>query len=161
MKQGNKAKQRTSRHLMDICHLKNSELEPKFQKYRGRVVLRGDIARDDSGSHAVVHRARFICVTNDGRKSNGCHSKTTRMRRTSSRCSISSHPGQNGRCIIVFFFLFQSQNVQIFLYTSTKNTNGPNHGPAWKTKSFLLIEICTVIPWNTVGQKFQIGNAYL
>ena len=28
---------------MDICHLKNAELEPK----------RGDIARDDSGAHAV------------------------------------------------------------------------------------------------------------
>ena len=24
---------------MDICHLKNSELEPRFQKYKGRVVL--------------------------------------------------------------------------------------------------------------------------
>ena len=45
----------------------------------------------------------------------------------------------------------------------------------WKIQSFSLGEICTVIPlagqwygngksrkfyWNTVGQKFQIGNAY-
>ena len=29
--------------VMDICHLKNSELEAKHQKYKGRVVLRGDI----------------------------------------------------------------------------------------------------------------------
>ena len=29
--------------LMDICHLKNAELEAKLQKYKGRVVLRGDI----------------------------------------------------------------------------------------------------------------------
>ena len=35
--------------LMDICHLKYAELEAKHQKYRGRVVLRGDIVRDDSG----------------------------------------------------------------------------------------------------------------
>ena len=28
--------------LMDLCHLKNSELDPRFQKYKGRVVLRGD-----------------------------------------------------------------------------------------------------------------------
>ena len=34
--------------LMDICHLKNAELETKLQKYKGRVVLRGD----DSGSYA-------------------------------------------------------------------------------------------------------------
>ena len=39
--------------LMDLCHLKNSELEPKFQKYKGRVVLRGDIVKNGSGSHAV------------------------------------------------------------------------------------------------------------
>ena len=31
--------------LMDICHLKNAELEAKHQKYKGRVVLRGDIVR--------------------------------------------------------------------------------------------------------------------
>ena len=29
--------------LMDICHLKNAELETKHQKFKGRVVLRGDI----------------------------------------------------------------------------------------------------------------------
>ncbi len=39
---------------MDLCHPKNSELEPQFQKYKGRVVLRGDIVKDDSGAHAVV-----------------------------------------------------------------------------------------------------------
>ena len=39
--------------LMDLCHLKNSELEPQFQKYRGRVVLRGDIVKNDSGSYAI------------------------------------------------------------------------------------------------------------
>ena len=39
--------------LMDICHLKNAELEPKHQKYKSRVVLRGDIVKDDSGSYAV------------------------------------------------------------------------------------------------------------
>ena len=39
--------------LVDICHLKNAELEAKHQKYKGRVVLRGDIVKDDSGSCAV------------------------------------------------------------------------------------------------------------
>ena len=39
--------------LMDLCHLKNSKLEPKFQKYKGRIVLRGDSVKDDSGSYAV------------------------------------------------------------------------------------------------------------
>ena len=39
--------------LMDICHLKNAELEAKHQTYKGRVVLRGDIVKDDSGAYAV------------------------------------------------------------------------------------------------------------
>ena len=39
--------------LMDICHLKNAELEAKHQKYKGRIVLRGDIVKDNSGSYAV------------------------------------------------------------------------------------------------------------
>ena len=38
---------------MDLCHLKNWELEPQFQKYKGLIVLRGDIVKDDSGSFAV------------------------------------------------------------------------------------------------------------
>ena len=39
--------------LMDLCHLKNSELEPQFQKYKGRILLQGHIVKDDSGSYAV------------------------------------------------------------------------------------------------------------
>ena len=39
--------------LVDICHLKNAELETKHQKCKGRVGLRGDIVKDDSGFYAV------------------------------------------------------------------------------------------------------------
>ena len=39
--------------FMDLCHLKISELEPQFQKYKSQVVLRGDIVKDDSGSYAL------------------------------------------------------------------------------------------------------------
>ena len=39
--------------LMDIFHLKNAELHKEHQKYKGRVVLRGDIVKDDSGFYAV------------------------------------------------------------------------------------------------------------
>ena len=38
---------------LDICHLKNAELEARHRKYEGRIVLRGDIEKDDSGSYAV------------------------------------------------------------------------------------------------------------
>ena len=36
--------------LMDISHLKNAELEAKHQKYKGRVVLRGDLAEKGSSA---------------------------------------------------------------------------------------------------------------
>ena len=49
--------------VMDTCHLKNAEMETKHQKYKGRVVLRGDIVKDDSGSYAA-----FISITNDSSK---------------------------------------------------------------------------------------------
>ena len=38
---------------MHLCHLENSDLEKKFQKYRRRVMLTGDILKDDSGDYAV------------------------------------------------------------------------------------------------------------
>ena len=41
----NKGRQVHFVSLMDLCHLKNSELDPQFQKYKGRVVLRGDIVK--------------------------------------------------------------------------------------------------------------------
>ena len=41
--------------LMNLCHPKNLELEPQFQKYRGRVVLRADIVKDDSGAPCSLH----------------------------------------------------------------------------------------------------------
>ena len=65
--------------LMDICHLKNVELEPKHQKYKGRVVLRGENVKDDSGCYAVFTEQGY-----NGSKNHGYFTKTTRMRRTSS-----------------------------------------------------------------------------
>ena len=53
MKQGRQGAKAHFASLMDICHLKNAELETKQQKYKGRVVLRGDFVKDDSGSYAV------------------------------------------------------------------------------------------------------------
>ena len=53
MKQGRPGAKVHFASLMDICHLKNAELEAKHQKYKSRVVLRGDIVKDDSVSYAV------------------------------------------------------------------------------------------------------------
>merc|ERR1712016_543184 len=39
--------------LMALCFLKNAELEKHLQKYKGRLVLRGDNIRDKDGVQAV------------------------------------------------------------------------------------------------------------
>ena len=57
--------------LMDICHLKNAEFEAKHQKYKGQVVLRGDIVKDDASQMRAS-------------KSHGYHSQIARLRWTSS-----------------------------------------------------------------------------
>ena len=38
---------------MDMCHLKNAELEPDYQVYQGRVLLRSVTVKDDSGACAA------------------------------------------------------------------------------------------------------------
>ena len=39
--------------LMELCHLKHAELEEHLQSYKGRVVFRGDMVKDETGSFAV------------------------------------------------------------------------------------------------------------
>ena len=70
--------------LMDVCHLKNVELEAKHQKDKGRVVLRGDIVKDDFWIVCSIYRARIISITDDSSKSHEYHIQTARVRRTSS-----------------------------------------------------------------------------
>ena len=68
---------------------------------------------------------------------------------------------------------FPNRNVQKFGFVY-HDTNGLNHGPVWKIRSFRLSEICTVIFCqdccgksssrksyvSAVGRRFPIGNAY-
>ena len=66
------------------------------KNYKGRVVLRGDIVKDDTGFLCSIYRTMIISITTDGSKSHGYHIQTARVRRTSS--SICFYPGHNGRC---------------------------------------------------------------
>ena len=47
---------------------------------------------------------------------------------------------------------FQNRNVQTFGFVY-HDTNGQNHGPVWKTQSFLLSEICTAILWQDLWER--------
>ena len=59
----------------------NAELEPKLQKYKGRVALRGDTVKDDSGAYAVFTETRLVCVPDDSCKNDGRHRQIARVRR--------------------------------------------------------------------------------
>ena len=157
--------------LMDICHLKNAELEAKPQKYKGRVVFRGDIVKDDSGSYVVF--------TEQG-------SSVSQVTAAKVMDIISRLSGCAGRAADAVSACFQvkmedahkllkipNRNVQTFGFVY-HDTNDLNHGPVWKTQSFPLNEIYMVILWqdyfgkgnlrrsncSTVGRKYPIGNVY-
>ena len=117
--------------LMDICHLKNAELEAKHQKYKGRVVLRGDIVKDDSGSYAVF--------TEQG-------SSASQMTAAKIMGIISRLPGCDGQAADAV-----SAKTQVKMEDAHKllkipksecpdiwirlpRHNGLNHGPVWKTQ---------------------------
>ena len=143
--------------LMDICHLKNAELEAKHQKYKGRVVLRGDIVKDDSGSYAVF--------TEQG-------SSASQMTAAKIMDIISRLPGCDGQAADAVSAYTQvkmedahkllkipNRSVQTFGFVY-HDTNGLNHGPVWKIQSFLLNGICTVILWQDYYGKGNLRRSY-
>ena len=83
--------------LMDICHLKNAELEAKHQKCKGRVVFRGDVVKDDSGFYEVfieqgssaspITAARIMDFIS---RLLGCDGQAAD--------AVSVYPSNNGRC---------------------------------------------------------------
>ena len=52
-----------------------------------------------------------------------------------------------------------SGNAQTFGFVY-HDTNGLNHGPVWKTQSFLLSEICTVVLWQDYYGKGNLRKSY-
>ena len=84
--------------LMDKCHLKNSELKQKLQKYRGRAVLRVEVVKDDPGSYAVFTEQGSSASQMTAAKGSG-RCQTSWMRRTSKRRRIRLHPSQNGETL--------------------------------------------------------------
>ena len=100
---------------MDICHLKNSELEPKFQKYKGRVVLRGDMVKDESGFYAVFTEQGSSASQMTAAKVMDVAGRLADCAGQAGRRSVSVHPGQNGgRFVIV-----ETSKVRMSRYLDT------------------------------------------
>ena len=143
--------------LMDICHLKNAELEAKHQKYKGRVVLRGDIVKDDSGSYAVI--------TEQG-------SSASQMTAAKIMDIISRRPGCDGQAadaVSAYTQVKMEDAHKLFkipksecpdIWIRLPRHKWPNHGPVWKTQSFLLNRICTVILWQDYCGKGNLRKFY-
>ena len=156
MKQGRTAQEFILHHRW-TCLLKNAELEAKHQKYKGRVVLRGDIVKDDSGSYAVF--------TEQG-------SSASQMTAAEVMDIISRFPVCSSQAADAV-----SANTQVKTEDAPKfskipksycpdnrfvyhDTNGPNHGPVSKTQTFLLNEICTVTFWHDCYGKGKLRRSY-
>ena len=144
--------------LMDICHLTNAELVAKHQKYKGRVVLRGDIVKDNSGSYAVF--------TEQG-------SSASQMTAAKIMDSISRLPGCDGQAadaVSAYTQVKMEDAHKLFKIPKLEcldtfgfvyhDTSGLNQGPVWKIQSFFLKEICTVILWQDYYEKGNLRKSY-
>ena len=68
------------------------------------------------------------------------------------------------RKMLTNYWKFPNRNVQTFGFVY-HDTDGPSHGPvsktqSWKTQSFLLSEICTVIFWQGCYGKGNLWKSY-
>ena len=164
--------------LMDICRIKNAELEAKHQKYKGRVVFRGDIVRDDSGSSASqMMAAKVMDIIS---RLLGCDGQAADAVSAYTEVKMEDAPTS--------LKIPKSECRDIWI-PSTQDTNGPNLGQTLKTQSFternlyghplagLLWErqfekILLKYGWEKVpnwewmlrsgsGKKYRIGNACL
>ena len=131
--------------LMDLCRLKKSELEPKFQKYKSKVVLRGDVVNNDSGSYAVF--------TEQG-------SSASQMKATKIMDIVSRLPGCAGQAPDAVSAYTQVKMEDAPTLLKIPKSECPNiwiHLPKhkwpeqctlWKIWLFLLNEISTDILWQ-------------
>ena len=140
--------------LMDICHLKNAELETKHLKYKGRVVFRACIVGDDSGSYAVFMEHIISRLPGWAGQATDAVSAYTQVK-------MEDGPK--------FWKIPESECPDICYH----DTNGLDHGLVSKTRSFFSSGIGTATFWldcygkgnlmksykNTVRRRFPIENA--
>ena len=110
---------------MDLCHLKNSELEPQHQKYKGRVVLRGDIVNDDLGSYAVF--------TEQG-------SSASQMTAAKGMDNISRLPGCDGQAVDAVSAYIQVKNGRC-----SKTAENSQIGMSRHLDSFTTTQLAQII----------------
>ena len=90
---------------MDICHLKNAELETKHQKYKGRAVLRGckEYISSYRKSQPKWLRELYNIYTNFMTNEDNNHdTKYTNKNDTNNHDARSARVSTAARCLVVF-----------------------------------------------------------
>ena len=128
--------------LMDLCHFKNSELEPKFQKHKGRVVLRGEVVKDDTGSYAVLteqvssaSQMTAINVLDVISRLPGCAGRASD--------AVSTHAQGKMEDAPKLFKNFRNRNFPLNGFDHHV-INGQNDGGKFKNQMFFSSAICMV-----------------
>ena len=157
--------------LMDLCHFSRiRSWNHNFKNYRGRDVLRGDIVKDDSGSHAAFTEQGSSASQMTAAKVMDIISRLPGCAGQAAD-AMSAFPGQNGRCTITG----KKSKVRMssYLDTSTETQMAQIMVQYGRSSRFSGNEICMVILWRDYygkgnsrklkkngWEKFQIGNAH-
>ena len=136
------------RHWWISVISRNSEMEPQFQKYKGRVVLRGDIVKDYSDSYAVCTKQGSSALQTTAAKIMdilsrlpGCAGQAADA---ADAVSAYTQVKMEGATTLVKTQIGTSRHLD----SSTTTQIGPNHGPVWKIQSFFSKGICMVTLWQ-------------
>ena len=141
---------------MDICHLINAELETKHHKDKGRVVIRGDIVKNDSGSYAVFTEQR----------SSASHMTAIKVMDTISRLPGSAR--QAADAVSAYSQVKIENDPELLnipksecpdIWIRVPRHKWPKSCSVWKTQSFLLKGICTVILWQGCHGKSNLRKS--
>ena len=146
--------------LMDLCHVKNSELQSQYQKYKDRVVLRGDIVKDDSDSFAVLLNRDHQHFQWQPQKSWILYQDFQDFQ-----------DKQQMQYPLILKSKLKMHQRYSKIPTISEATNDQNHGPLGKIQSFPLNDSCTVtirqdsymkstlrkFCCNTIGKSFKLG----
>ena len=106
------------------------KMETKHPKYKGRIVLRGDIVTDDSGSHAVFTEQGPSSSQMTAAKVMDIISRLPACAGQAADAVFAYSQVKKGGCSQIIQ-KFQYRNVQTFRFVY-HDTNGQNHGPVWK-----------------------------
>ena len=159
-------------NLLDLCHMMKAELAKHLQKYKVRVVLRGDDVKDEGyravftvqgASESQMPRGRVL----------GHHLKASWYGwRTSDAISVYSSQNDRSSQIVTNAERRMSWNLVRNSSTTKKdqkswNTVGDPRGTSWKTLKWSPMgrpsmgkNICRCDIWKMVGREDQHGIAF-